>query len=445
MYVKNLYQKISNLIKKNFLQIKIGGTKIFIIKLYKLIFVPLIFFQYLIAIFLLIIVKIISPLVLIRWTEIPSSRIGHFAKDTAMVILETLEGLNNPKKKFIDIFFFHRYISNQQLAKMWNRKLFIMPRWLIKPLYDVNNLFSPISPHNIINDGRKNNLSRDINNLFFKHKPVLEFTEEEKNKGKEFLKNIGLNEQLKFVCLAVRDSEFLQSFNPMASYEYHDYRDGEIEKFLPAAEELTKRGYYVFRMGSKVKKKIISDNPMIIDYANSSMRSDFLDIYLLANCKFCISTDYGLDEICVIFKKPVAYVGVAPIGTLTSSDPNSLIIFKQHYDSLSKKEISFTEIFRRGLASALSKNNFAEKNVTLIHNTENQIKNLVVEMDLRLNNKMSETNEDKKLQNYFWMKFKEYCEIKEFKEFTKKFGIMQGEYKSKIGNSFLKEKKELLD
>ena len=76
---------------------------------------------------------------------------------------------------------------------------------------------------------------------------------------------------------------------------------------------------------------------MIIDYANSSMRSDFLDIYLLANCKFCISTDYGLDEICVIFKKPVAYVGVAPIGTLTSSDPNSLIIFKQHYDSLSKK------------------------------------------------------------------------------------------------------------
>ena len=90
----------------------------------------------------------------------------------------------------------------------------------------MNNLLSPISPHNIINDGRKNNLSRDINNLFFKHKPVLEFTEEEKNKGKEFLKNIGLNDQLKFVCLAVRDSEFLQSFNPMASYEYHDYRDG---------------------------------------------------------------------------------------------------------------------------------------------------------------------------------------------------------------------------
>ena len=43
------------------------------------------------------------------------------------------------------------------------------------------------------------------------------------------------------------------------------------------------------------------------------------------------------------------------------------------------------------------------------------------------------------------MKFEEYCEIKECKEYTRKSGIMQGEYMSKIGNNFLKEKKELLD
>ena len=37
--------------------------------------------------------------------------------------------------------------------------------------------------------------------------------------------------------------------------------------FLLAAEELTKKGYYVFRMGVVADKLFKSDNPKIIDYA----------------------------------------------------------------------------------------------------------------------------------------------------------------------------------
>ena len=54
-------------------------------------------------------------------------------------------------------------------------------------------------------------------------------------------------------------------------------------------------------MGSKVKDKLNTNNPKILDYANMEIRSDFLDIYLASKCKFCISTDYGLDEVMVIF------------------------------------------------------------------------------------------------------------------------------------------------
>ena len=84
-------------------------------------------------------------------------------------------------------------------------------------------------------------------------------------------------------------------------FSYHDYRDGKLEAFLPSLEELTKRGYFVLRMGSKVKDKLNTNNPKILDYANMEIRSDFLDIYLASKCKFCISTDYGLDEVMVIF------------------------------------------------------------------------------------------------------------------------------------------------
>ena len=445
MFVNNLYQKIIQNFRKHFLQIKIGGINILCKKIFKLILVPLFILQYLIALFILLIIKIISPFYLIRWTEINSSRIGHFAKETAIIILENLEKFNEPKKKFKNIYYFHKYISNQQLAKMWRRKLFIMPRWLIKPINDLDILLKSESPHAIIKYNRKKNLTRDINNLLSKNKPVLNFTNEENNKGRKFLKSLGIKDDFKFVCLAVRDSEFLKSSNPLASYKYHDYRNGEIEKFLTAAEELTKRGYYILRMGSKVKKKIISNNPMIIDYANSKMRNDFLDIYLLATCKFCISTDYGLDEVCAIFKKPVAYIGVAPIGGLTSSDPNSLIIFKQHYDFKLKEEISFAEIFKRGLASSHFGDNYQKNNINLIHNTEKQITDLVIEMDLRLNKNINETEEDKDLQSFFWSKFEEYCKINVYNDYTNKFGIMQGKYLAKIGNNFLKEKKDLIE
>ena len=46
-----------------------------------------------------------------------------------------------------------------------------------------------------------------------------------------------------------------------------------------AAEELTKKGFYVIRTGSMQKENIKSDNPMIIDYAFSKFKSDFGDIF----------------------------------------------------------------------------------------------------------------------------------------------------------------------
>ena len=48
-------------------------------------------------------------------------------------------------------------------------------------------------------------------------------------------------------------------------WDYHSYRDGDIEKYILAAEELASRGYYIFRMGINVIKPSRSSNPKIID------------------------------------------------------------------------------------------------------------------------------------------------------------------------------------
>ena len=43
---------------------------------------------------------------------------------------------------------------------------------------------------------------------------------------------------------------------------------------------IAKKGLFVFRMGKSAQQKINTNNPMIIDYANSELKSDFMDIFL---------------------------------------------------------------------------------------------------------------------------------------------------------------------
>ena len=98
-------------------------------------------------------------------------------------------------------------------------------------------------------------------------------------------------------------------------YSYHDYRNYNIDDFILASEELAKKGYFVFRMGVVVNKPLVANNKKIIDYTNSNLRSDFMDIYLGAKCSFCVSTGLGFDDIPHIFNRPVALLSV-PVGDL---------------------------------------------------------------------------------------------------------------------------------
>ena len=95
-------------IRKHFLQIQNGGLTVLFKKIFNL---TLILFNstfYIIAFFLLIIIRIISPFYLIIWTELVSSRIGHFAKEPAIITLDNVAGINVPTQKYLDIFFFRK-------------------------------------------------------------------------------------------------------------------------------------------------------------------------------------------------------------------------------------------------------------------------------------------------------------------------------------------------
>jgi putative glycosyltransferase (TIGR04372 family) len=280
------------------------------------------------------------------------------------------------------------------------------------------------------------NSDRDVHNLIEKFQPHISFTEEEEIKGKKILSDFGIPEGAKFVCLLVRDSGYLdrhKKYEYLKRWSYHSYRDGDIDKYVLATEELAKRGYYVFRMGINVLKPLKSSNPKVIDYANLKIRSDFMDIYLGAKCRFCISTAAGFDEIPTIFRKPIAYTGHVPIAVIETHNKESLILTKRHINKRNQKELTVSEIFSSNVALSWDTNEFKKNEVELEENSPKKIKDLVIEMDERLNKRWKDTKEDLLLQKRFWSIYD-----KNIKKLNLKVP-MYGKIKAQFGAKFLRE------
>jgi len=342
---------------------------------------------YVLAIPVVIIIRIIGPIFLIRWNGALASRIGTFAANLELYLCEKDSGINVPKQRYFDIFF-PEYIPicNNQLLLMWKRVLRIWPRFIFYPIKVVNKIIPGGDAHEFSTSCN----DRDFYNLYDQSLPHLFFTEDEEERGAQGLLNLGIPIENKFVCLMVRDSAYLPELN------YHSYRDGDINKYILAAEELTRRGYYVIRMGAAVNQKLESKNPKIIDYATNGYRSDFMDIYLGAKCTFCVSTSTGFDAVPTIFRRPNVFITV-PVGYIYTFSKNFLSITKHHISIKDGHELSLDEIFDHNVAYALSTDIFTDNGVRLVENSPEEIRDLVIEMDERINGDFS--GEDKVRKN----------------------------------------------
>ena len=424
-------------LNKHFIQIRKGGVKVIIKKLGTFIYLILQIPIYLISVPTVIIIRLIRPWFLIRWQELISSRIGHFALNAELYCCERDAGINTPSQRYLDVFYLRKYVCNNQMEKMWRRSLIILPRWLLFPLFIVNRFISRfISGGNYHEIGNNTNGDRDVYNLIDQSKPHINFTYDEEAEGKRLLTQFGISQDAKFVCLMVRDSIFLDRHKQFISrdWSYHSFRNGNITNYILAAEELAKRGYYVFRMGAIVEKPMKSSNPKIIDYANSGMRSEFMDVYLGAKCSFCVTNSSGFDGIPHIFRKPLVFIFV-PLGHLWANNDKHLLIIKHHIHKKYKKKLILSEIFSFNVAMAEDTKIYEINNIELKENTPEEIRDLVIEMDERLNGSWNETEEDRSLQKKFWLIFNNNI---------KKLNLekpLHGKIRSRLGAKFLRENK----
>ncbi|WP_061235923.1 TIGR04372 family glycosyltransferase, partial [Leptospira weilii] len=289
-------------------KIKEKGFRFFLQKIFKIIEYSLIFLCFPLIFICLCMVRLVKGWKHIRFGYFGASRIGHFVSDAGIAFSE--KKISN----YLDLYFIEKPISNYQWYKMVSRSFHVYP--FIKYFYKFDKMIWKNSIHRFEPTGTKHG-SRDIHGTLQASSVFMPFSKEEEAFCRNWLYNKGWKGE-KFICLIVRDKAYLQKTFNDRSYSYHNYRDSDIRSYRKSVENLNQLDYWVIRMGKIAKQKMNYNHEKFIDYPFLKDKSDLLDIWLMANSFFTITSGTGIDSVSDIYLRPMIYVNFLPLPTLNS-------------------------------------------------------------------------------------------------------------------------------
>ncbi|MDP3723057.1 MAG: TIGR04372 family glycosyltransferase [Candidatus Omnitrophota bacterium] len=366
--------------------------------------------------------RLLRPLVLIQFGGLPMQGIGHLASDMELLLCRRDAGFYG---RTLHLFCVGMPVCNQQLTRMWQRTVHVSR--FARAAERVNG-WLPGGWRNRIPFGLA---TSDVDGLLAMTTPQLSFIPEEQRRGTDALRRLGVPEGQPFVCFHARDSAYYVE----KSRRKDLYRNSDIETYRPAVEALAQRGYVLFRMGAAVERRLVTHNPRIIDYA-SIARTDFLDIFLPAHCRFYFGDGGGLYNVALIFRRPIAIVNYISFEYSGSWNPYDCFIPKKMWLRSEHRLMTFREILESGAGRFLRDHQYAEMGIELINNTPEEITALALEMDGRLSGTWQGTAEDEALQRRFW-------EI--FRTCTTLYASAPWRVHRRIGAEFLRQHQALLE
>jgi len=386
------------------------------------------------AVLLRIGLKILKPFVHIRFGRIWSFQLGNYALPTELYLCEKEAGIQ--PRHTIDVWYHHNYehynralvhpvkpedlVANKQMDIMFRRCLRVSD--LARSLDKLNRLL----PGGIKEFTVKGSDVVDHYGLFDRFPAHLTFTEEEEERGQAGLAQMGIEPGNQFVCFHARDGVWLRralqrDVSVYGEWGLFEEKNSSINNYLLAAENFTALGYYAIRMGKFVGEPINPPNCRVIDYA-TKFHSDFMDVYLSAKCTLFIGQVSGMTCLPMIFRSPMGFVNVYPLGWGIQACVYrpSIFIPKMLYSAPLGRLLSFRETMEFGVANLnLHQPHdlelFQKLGLQNVENTPEEIAEVGIEMHQRLQSTFELSEEDEELQARFLSVLRSYPNTPEFK------------------------------
>lgn len=331
----------------------------------------------------------------IKFLNVSTSRIGHLCVEPDCYVKEEILG-KHPKYKTL-MLARKGQVVNEHVLSYWDHYIKIIRSpvlcILLKPLsenqftgFNVNRYCSVI------------NRAADfpwIQDAYHKSggRPLLSLLEFDYRRGWDILQKLGMPRDAWFVCVHCREESYI-------SGEGQTYRNADIDSYLPAMEAIVERGGWVIRLGDP-GMKVIPLQKNIIDYVHIEVKSDWMDVFLCATCKFFLGSASGLAAISNTFGIPSAIANQAPLSVVLPYFPEDVGIPKLVYSLTENRYLNFSEILSLPIGNFRHDHLYKEANLCAIDSTPEDIKALVMEMLDKIDGKIIYTDEDNVLQERF--------------------------------------------
>jgi len=226
--------------------------------------------------------------------------------------------------------------------------------------------------------------------------PLLTLTHEERAKGRAALRSAGIPDDAWFASLHIRESGF-KSTQGLTKVELG--LNADVATYLPAVSAVVQRGGTVIRIGD-TSMSPLPPMPGVFDYAHSTLKSDWMDIFLLGACHFYIGTSSGPAYVPPLFGVPCALTNWYPIGSRPFND-RDVYIPKLFQVGTPPRTLRFEDMVAPPIGYALQYQYAEETKLSVVPNTADEIREVVIELIDRLDGKLSYSDADQALQETF--------------------------------------------
>ena len=247
--------------------------------------------------------------------------------------------------------------------------------------------------------------------------------------GLQTLKKLGLPEDAWYVTLHVREPGYRGETHNNTG---ENWRNANPLDYIKAIEAVTKAGGWVFRMGNPSMTPL-PKMPQVIDYALNEIRSDWMDVFLGATCKFLIGTGSGYYHIPGFFGVPCImtnFPGFAPYYGMRSLD---LYLPRWLKKIQTNKLVSFEDYMSPTFSMLWSMKGFSDAGLDWIENTPEELEAATKEMLERTNCDLPSIIPDNDLQSRF-KKLAETCGQKYGEHSVKAFASVSQDFLEKHGD-----------
>lgn len=222
--------------------------------------------------------------------------------------------------------------------------------------------------------------------------PLLTLSDTHREQGWRCLQALGVPKDAWFVSLHVREDGFYNQQGRGAP------RNADIDTYLLAIDTIAARGGWVIRTGDPSMKPLPATE-RAIDYALCDKRSDWMDVFLWAECRLFLGTTSGPIHIPPTFGVPAVMTNSVPMSHAfwLVCGKHSLFIPKLAWSVEQQRYLTFAEHLQPPVDGATYTHQLDPGGITMVDNTPEEIKDAVVEMLDLLDGKSCFTAEDEAL------------------------------------------------